>query len=194
MKQAYWLVALSSIMGACLLGSSARAADSPNIAVYVSEANAAVYHGQYQDRLSDWLGSLGLKFTKIGDKQASDGSALQGFAVILATNTYIVPDNACAGLAQYVTAGGRLIWIDGPVRTKNAQLRATLGLGDESTYAVIKDAHFKMLLPDNPACAGIRDFTCPATGNSYFATTGQTLATFAGQIGPQDQRKEAARL
>lgn len=104
------------------------------LAVYESEHNAESYHGVYQAPLREWLDDEGEAFEAIGDTLAADAAGLARFPVVLASSAYLVPEEAAAGLCEYVRGGGRLLWIDSPARTESPVLRQTLGLGPGIGY------------------------------------------------------------
>ena len=152
------------------------------IAVYESEANAAKYHGAYQEPLRTWLQGHAYQFEIIGDKAAGDPSQLKRFAVVVASSCYIVPDAAGAGFKQYVTGGGHLLWIDGPALCHNPDLLTTLGLSRQFTYASMKSGLLKGLRPEHPACAGMPDSTISAVGNWALQPTGEVVAALSGSV------------
>jgi len=134
------------------------------LAVYDSEANRAEYHGVYQEPLREWLDARGEAYEVIGDDTAADPDALAKYDVILASSVYIVPDTAAAGLTEYVSRGGGLLWIDSPARCSDSGLREALGLGSGSTYA-----------PLGPTTLT----TTPGSGGAI-SVEGALLASFVG--------------
>jgi len=124
-------------------------------AVYDSEANAAQYHGIYQEPLRDWLTARGAAFEVIGDEAASDAAELSRYAVVLASSVYIVPDAAAQGLAEYVKAGGHVIWFDSPARCRDAAFRDALGLGPDTTYAPLANVELKRFVGPHPAALSV---------------------------------------
>ncbi len=161
-----------------LPGLLAGAANGATIAVYESETNAATYHGAYQAPLREWLTRNGTPGVVIGDATAGDPAQLARFDVVLTSSTYLVPDAACAGLAQYVAEGGSLIWIDGPARCTNQDLLRTLGVEGGYTYVAAPETAFTIRQPESPATAGVTDFRARALGNPALRATGDVLATW----------------
>ena len=143
------------------------------IAVYQSEHNAHEYRGVHQGPLTSWLEEREAGFEVIGDAAASDAGGLAKYDAIITTSTYLVPSQACAGLAGYVEAGGRLMWIDGPARVDHAGLRSVLGLAVGGTYVQWEDASLAISDPMHPVCAGLGDTKLSrAIGNPATAAAG----------------------
>jgi hypothetical protein len=145
--------------------------------VYESEANAAQYHGIYQEPLRSWLTARGVTFEVIGDDAAADAAELSRYAVVLASSVYIVPDSAAQGLAEYAKAGGRVVWYDSPARCREPAFREALGLGPDGTYAPLGDVTLRRLAGPHPAALSVEACTAkrlvgnPATS----AATGGTV-------------------
>ena len=152
---------------------------SPSIAVYESQANATEYKGVYQQPLRKWLDRHGYKFTIIGDQEAADSSKLAKFDLVITTSCYIVPDGAAKALADYVTRGGHLIWIDSPARCRTKELFETLGIQPNCEYTSIEDAAFQPLQPQHFLCDGLAAFRCTAVGNPARIATGRILFSWA---------------
>ena len=104
--------------------------------------------------------------------------------MVLATSAYLVPPEACAGLAEYVGSGGRLLWVDGPARTSDPGLRAVLGLEPGHSYSPLREVVFHLEDPVHPVCFGLQDMESPtAVGNpaTQAADGAQVLVTWNGR-------------
>jgi hypothetical protein len=165
---------------ACLALAAPALNAAPLVAVYESEANAAIYAGAHQQHLRYWLKDNRYAFDVVGDAVASDPAKLAAYAVVIATNTYVLPDTAAEGLSRYVAEGGQLIWVDGPARSTDARLLATLGIAGRFRYAPGSGGRFTPLNSAHPACAGITACDAEVTGNPALEATGEVLATLSG--------------
>jgi len=126
-------------------------AHAQRLAVYQSETNAQEYHGIYQEPLRRWLTQRGEEFEVVGDEAAAEAPTLSGYAVVLASSTYLVPEAAAKGLREYVAKGGRLLWIDSPARCTEPGLWAALGLDPGVSYAPLSDCTLRAKVPKHPA-------------------------------------------
>jgi hypothetical protein len=125
------------------------------LAVFQSETNTREYHGIYQEPLRRWLARRGEEFDVIGDATAADAAALAKYAVVLASSTYLVPDAAAKGLAEYAAKGGRLLWVDSPARCTDPALWKALGLDPGASYAPLSDCALRAKAPRHPAATSV---------------------------------------
>ncbi len=170
-------------LGLLLLAAAPSGAQS--LAVYQSEATHARYQGIYQAPLREWLQSRHQEFQVIGDAEAADAQRLRAYPVILATANYVVPRAACAGLAEYVAQGGRLLWIDTPVLCEDPVLLTTLGLTANTDYTELRQGALRPAAPGHPAIASLEGRLAVAslTSNATqaLAPDALTLATLEGK-------------
>lgn len=181
----------------CLLAQGQRPADGGQddlcIAVYESAATAAQYHGVHQAPVRKWLERNRYDFQVIGDELVSQPAKLARFAAVVSSSNYVVPDAAADGLAAYVEAGGRLLWIDGPARCGSSKLLDVLGVAPGCTYVPSGSALFTIRDADHPVCWGLADFEAGRVGNPAVKATGHVLAESsavraASGISPRDKR------
>ena len=156
-------------------GEAANPPSSLRIGVYESEANAGEYRGVHQSPLRAWLQRNHYDFEVIGDRVASDPGMLARFTAVVSTSNYIVPDTAGTGLAAFVKAGGRLLWIDGPARCHNRELLTVLGIKEGCTYTPVNQAAFHIRGADHLICLDLTDFQAACIGNPALKATGQVL-------------------
>ncbi len=175
MKHCSFCLLVAICVASTIRGETTNPPNSLRLAVYESEANAAEYRGVHQSPLRAWLQRNHYDFEVIGDHTVADPVKLGRFAAVISTSNYIVPDTAAAGLAAFVKAGGRLLWIDGPARCRDRELLAVLGIEAGCTYAPVSQAAFRIRSADHPLCLGLTDFQAAGIGNPALKATGQVL-------------------
>ncbi len=170
---------------------TAAACGAQPIAVYESEANHAEYHGVYQGPLRTWLTDRGVEFEVIGDGVAADAAQLAEYACVVASSTYIVPDEAAEGIASYVQQGGRAIWLDSPARCGHAGLRRALGLGSGASYTTLREAALSSQQPTHPLCIGGTEISAKQLVGNWAVEVGEGGQTLYEATGTDPQGAEA---
>ncbi|MBI2301807.1 MAG: family 10 glycosylhydrolase [Armatimonadetes bacterium] len=112
----------------------------------------AKYGLQSQSAGLAWLRALGAKPTAVTDQQLGEVSA---GAIVVLDGQYRIPATTAAWLARHVSAGGRALFIDGPVSAiSDPELQRVLGLRRTapffSEFRVIQPAAGQELLPVGP--------------------------------------------
>ena len=168
-----------------LTGLGPGLAKAAPVAVYQSEVNAAEYGGVYQEPLRSWLERQDTEFEVIGDETAADPAALSAYPLILASSSYLVPDEAGEGLAEYVNGGGRLLWFDSPARCRHEGLREALGIGSGAAYATLRDCTISCSATSHPVAMPAGDVPVKSTVGNWATTvtTGEVLYEARGAAG-----------
>jgi len=92
----------------------------------------AKYRGESQGQALSWLAGLGFKAKAIDETKLAD--VPPGGTVFL-YGQYLVGDDTCAWLKQFISAGGHALFMDGPVfAISNPDLQAVLGLKGTARY------------------------------------------------------------
>jgi uncharacterized lipoprotein YddW (UPF0748 family) len=119
--------------------------------VYVlfSRANAAKYGDENEQLVYDWLNSLGWAPLEVGEYGISE---LSEQSVLVLPNVYLISEGVAQSLANFVSKGGHVIFIDGPTKSmKLGQLQAITGMQSRGShfeeYLIMLPAESHPLIP-----------------------------------------------
>jgi uncharacterized lipoprotein YddW (UPF0748 family) len=131
-----------------IMRRSLKQLQKPGGQVYIYRPDGELDDNSKQalDDLTSWMHDLGIPAKEIGPQQIKD---IASTSVLLATYGYDITPDGAVNMANFVTQGGGVIFIDGPARSMTLpQIRALTGMQKRGAHMT----EWTMLVPasDSP--------------------------------------------